>query len=271
MHGLILAPGEPSPGDETPPAPFVEVGGGSLLDHQIDALGRVCDAITVVVGQGFLGSEGPDPASVGRSEVDIRVRQRGLQDPPPEIDRGRIRSHVRSETAVDLTAVVLPHWSDVGTADACRQGLREDRDHTLILDGDVLARPEVIGRVATEYDVRIGESGRSVMGVIPGGDSEVLSVDWNVNGRVTTFGDEAAHGIAGIHVLHRDHVPDLAGLLDQHPAEAYPLFLPAVDTTFLPIPGDGHVRLTEETDRAGLEDTLDLWARTAETPAYNSR
>lgn len=160
-------------------------------------------------------------------------------------------------------AVVLPHWKEVGTAEACRQGPRECRQDTVILDGDVLARPEVVSRIAAEYRLRIEESGRSVLGVIPGGDSEVLSVDWNVKGRVTTFGEDAAHGIAGIHLLHRDHLPDLTGLLDQNSTESYPLFLPAVDAPFLPVPEDAHVRLDGNTEPAAAASALKRWAGSA--------
>ncbi len=259
MHGLILAPGEPSGGEPTLPAPFREVGGKPLLAHQLAALAPVCDAVTVVIGRGFVDTDTDPAIPLPPTDVEIRVRQRGLQDPPPEVDETRVRTHIRTDEAVDLTAVVLPHWAEVGTADACRQGLRTCRDDTMILDGDVLPRGEVVARIAAEYRRRIEESGRSVMGIIPDGDSDVLSVDWNVNGRVTTFGEDAAHGVAGLHLLHRNHLADLTGLLDQHPTESYPLFLPAVDATFLPVPEDGHVRLDGNTGTGAATSALERW------------
>lgn len=264
MHGLILAAGEADRlGDHDIPAVCLELHGRTLFEWHLDSLARICDAVTVVLGKGFVGD---DPAAMppdrqGTFDGEIVVRQPGLADPAPEVHEDRVRAHLASEHDVRVTAVLLPHWTDVGNAESCRIGLQETSGDVLLVNGDVIYRDYVVQTIVAEYYTRFHDAEQSMVAVKPGIQSETTAVRWDRDRRITAYGAIEGHRLAGIFVLCAEHVPPACQYLATKSDAWFPVVFPVIDATYVPIPPESQFAIDTPAHLERAREGVARWVK----------
>lgn len=267
MHGLVLAASEASRlHSHLPDAPplFLELRGRTLYEWQLDTLAAICDEVTVVLGHGFLDCEAVDlPGDPDEFDGEIYVRQDRLLDPPPEINLRKVRGYLASDHDVDVTGVVVPHWSHVGGAEHARLGLRETVGNVLVVDGDLVYRDYLLKTIVAEFQTRLAQEGWSVVGVDPDASTDDHTVGWNANGRISAYGDRAGHRVTGVSLLHRRHVDDAIAALGARREHPFASVFPAIEATYVPTPPDSYVAINTPRGYAEAKATVARWAQRA--------
>lgn len=240
MDGLILAAGEGSRlGEQAAGIPklFVEVAGRTLYERQLDTLAEICDHVTIVLGHGFLGADEDPPPKPDASPFDREIHVCANDSPGamPPIKETKIRRYLASDHDIDRTAIVVPHWAEVDNAESCRLGLRECDDGVLLLNGDILVRDAVVRGMVKKYQHDLRPAEQSAVAVIPGLQDDMTAVRWDDSGTITDYGAIVGHQVAGVFVIHEDHIADAREVLEAHQEDWFPCMFPALDTTYFPV------------------------------------
>lgn len=166
---------------------------------------------------------------------------------------GYCHENVVSE-AGPADVVVFEHWADYDNAASLCLALADVDDDVLVLNGDVVvAEPVVAGIVAAFADAG---DGWSVVGCLPGEQSEHTAIRADDDGTVTGYGMMRGRRHAGVGVLDRAHIDDAARVLRERADDWYPHVYTEVPTKAVPVPPRHHVEVNRPADLAAAERAL---------------
>lgn len=262
MHGVLLASGGFPLLPRRPPPPFLEIDGRSIFEWQLESLGDTCDTVTAVFGQGFVDSV-RDTRDWGGSGAPYRgplsVRQGTMRRDLPQVHEEKLRDFVGAGHAVDLSVVVMTDFDDIGSAEIFRRCVADVTDEVLVLDGLTIVRPSVIRSFVSEWETRLHAEEWSVAAVRPGTRERGPAVSWNVEKKITGFGDVSGHDAVGLYGLHERHVLRAHRVLQTCQTQGLPVLLPSIDTTYLPVPPDAYSIIESAEDFRSATSMVHRW------------
>lgn len=188
----------------------------------------------------------------------------------PHVDGVTVVLGYRHDRVVDRIdgpdVVVFEEWAEYENAESLRRALRTVEDDVLVLNGDVL----VAGRVVEELIDRHAAlpAGWSVVGCLPGVQSEHTAVRTDPDGVVTAYGMIPGHRHAGIGVLDADRLAAADVVLRAHRDDWYPNVYPAIPTEAVVVPERLHVEINRPADLAAAESRVPLDPEGASTEAF---
>lgn len=251
MHAVILAAGEGSRmGEHTDDVPkaFMEVDGRTLYERQREALAPHADSVTVVLGYRHEAVE--ERVDRGRTVVVDRW---------DEFDNAGSLHRALRDIAADGDGDARANAGGTGTGAEADPGgtappLDAD-DHVLVLNGDVVVSRSAVDRVVRCH---AATPDHSVVGHLPGVQSDHTAVRLDADGRVVDYGRITGYRHAGLGVIDREHVPAAVAHLDDRRTEWYPSVYEAVPTLGVVVPPAQHLEINRPRDKRSAEGRLPL-------------
>ncbi len=222
MHAVILAAGEGSrlERENRVPKAFLELGGKTLYERQLEALAPHVDAITVVLGY---GSE-----------------------------------HVLERIAPERT-IIVEHWEQYDNAESLRQALCDETvgdDDVLILNGDVIITGAVIDGLIAHHSAIAGAY--SVVGALESVAGDHTALQCGSDGTVTDYGLIEGYRHAGVGILDRSQIERARAILWEHREGWYPVIYPELETKLVQVPPAHHLEINRPEDSNRAKERLPL-------------
>lgn len=242
MEPIVLAAGRGSRlGAHTEEVPklFVEVGGKTILDWQIEALsplakdGLLADELTLVLGHGFEELPPKEPTA------DAKLRQFLSEDSPFE-----------------FRIIMLPNWDEVENATSARRAVELLDDDALLLCGDVILAEDALRQIVEAFENEHRNDGASTVSAIEGVQDERTAVRWDEERTITDYGAIEGHQEAGVFVLNENHFEDARRIWDENGDDWFPIVFPELESKVATIDEPRHYEIN--TDRHLREATENL-------------
>ena len=217
-------------------------------------------AVILAAGEGSRMGEHTEDVPKAFMEIEGRTLyeyQREAID--PLVDDVTVALGYRHENVLDRVrtarAVVVEAWDEYDNAESLYRALGEVDDDVLVLNGDVVVTPAVVERVCRRYRELDGES---VVGYLPGVQSEHTAIRLDERGRVTDYGEITGYRHAGMGVIDHGHIDEAAAHLRRNREEWYPLVYTTVPTRGITIPDSEHLEINRPRDRRKAKGRLPL-------------
>lgn len=159
----------------------------------------------------------------------------------------------------DAGLIVFEDWREFENAESLRRALVQIDDDVLVLNGDIVITDAVINRLV-DHHASLSEP-RSMVGCIPGVQTEDTAIQCDSRGRVTDYGLIPGHRHAGLGILDSSHRETALSYLSRHRTDWYPGVYTAVETEMLPIAADHHIEINRPSDLAVARSKLPLAPR----------
>lgn len=221
MQAVILAAGCGSRmGDLTDDIPkaFFEINGRTFYERQHDVLEERVDGITVVLGYGYENVLG----------------ELSTADP-----------------------LVFERWDEYENAESLRLALKRHDDDVLVLNGDVIVSPSVIGRMTRLHSLWKGRY--NIVACIPGIQTEHTAIRFDESGTVVKYGKIPGHRHAGVGIIDRHHRRDAIEILARNRDDWYPHVYTETPTKRMLIPPSEHLEINRPTDVVRARERLPLF------------
>ncbi len=154
----------------------------------------------------------------------------------------------------DANVVVIEDWRSFENAESLRRAIRGVDDDVLVLNGDVVVTDTVVGTLVDSHD-QLGP-GQSVVGCIPGMQTESTALRSDEQGLVSDYGLIRGHRHAGVGIVDHEHLDAAATVLGRHRRDWYPVVYTAVETRLVTVPRSQHVEINRPQDLVAARGKL---------------
>lgn len=230
MRGLILAAGRGRrcmPHTDGIPKLFVEVGGKTIFEHQMEAIEDYVDKVHVVLGYGFENDDGT-------------------------LNEEKLEKYVDDTTRADF--MLLPNWDNVENGETVRWAVEEIRDDIessswttptkddiMIVCGDTIFRESLI-QEATEvfYDMiepnekfnnsPYRQHRDSLAILINGKQNEETAGTIDEDGYLKDYGTMAGYRGTGVWIMNDSQWGAIRRILEENSSYWFSVAFPVVDT-----------------------------------------
>ena len=183
------------------PKLFLEVSGSTIFEYQMDAVERIADSVTVVLGYGFDSADDSRIVEyIQPDQYDIPVDYYYLEE-WPEVENGGSLYHALDE---------LDHLSD-----------------TLLLCGDVIITKDLINHFYSEFNSDAYD-GYGAVGCVEGVQDEMTGINFDDDGVITEYGKIRGHREVGVFALREEQIPDAKEVLADNKDYWFPVIFEAL-------------------------------------------
>lgn len=160
------------------------------------------------------------------------------------------------DEVTEARTVHFSEWADYENAESLRRGIAGVDDDVLVMNGDVVVTASAVGQLTGRFAET--PSGRSVVGCLPGIQSEETAIHCDDRGRVIEYGLIRGYRHAGVGILDRTQLDRIREYLATHSGDWYPGLYTHVDTTVETIPPGHHIEINRPQDRLRARRKLPL-------------
>lgn len=213
-------------------------------------------AVILAAGEGSrMGRHSEDVPKAFMEIGDRSLYDRQRQVLADHVDGLTVVLGYRAERVVDRVGpartVVVSDWDEYDNAESLRRAIVDLDDDVLVLNGDVVVTTSVVERLIRRHDR--DADGRSVVGCLPGVQTEHTALAADDDGTVTDYGMIPGRRHAGVGIIDRGHLDAAERCLGHHREEWYPVVYTRIATRLVAIPPEHHFELNRPQDRRNAE------------------